>query len=210
MKVSRNLSPIWNNCYNRNTQKGLINRLKILVNIVISIHVIHQLNKCVLVDFKPQNMLIMENGKISIIDLDSVQIHDGTTTFYCPVTIPDYLSPELQHDIQLVKHLLSISCDLFALVVIYYQVLYGFHPFMVIAKDHGVTELRELIAHDLFSYGSYYHKIAVIPKPHHKFRFLSMQIQQLFRQALGCIPNQRHSAEVWGKIIFTFINNLPK
>lgn len=210
MKISQDLSPIWNSCYDRNTKKGLINRLKILVNIAIPIHTIHQLNKYVLGDFKPQNMLITENGKISIIDLDSVQIHDGETIFYCPVATPDYLPPELQHDIQFGKHLLSTSCDLFALAVIYYQILYGLHPFTVTAKESGITELRELIAHDLFPYGSYYYKIAVIPKPHNKFRLLPMQIQQLFRLALGHVPSQRPSAEVWGKTIFMFISNLHK
>ena len=210
MKVSRDLSGIWNSCYDRNTKKGLINRLKILVNIAIPVHAIHQLNKYVLVDFKPQNKLITENGKISIIDLDSVQIQDGTTKFYCPVATPDYLPPELQHDPQLGKRILSTSCDLFALAVIYYQVLYGLHPFTVTAKDPGITELRELIAHDLFPYGSFYHKVAVIPKPHQKFKFLPIQIQQLFKQALGHVPNQRPSAEEWGKTIFTFISNLPK
>ena len=88
--------------------------------------------------------------------------------------------------------------------------LYGLHQFLVTAKDPGITELRELIAHDLFPYGSFYHKVAVIPKPHQKFKFLPIQIQQLFKQALGHVPNQRPSAEEWGKTIFTFISNLPK
>ena len=209
MKVSNELSDSWNTCYDRKTKNGLINRLKILVNIAIPVHAIHSLGKYVLVDFKPQNMLITENGRISIIDLDSVQIKDGKTEFFCPVATPDYLPPELQHDTQLGKRMLSTSCDLFALAVIYYQVLYGLHPFTVTAKDQGITELRELIAHDLFPFGSYSHKVKVIPAPHQKFRFLPAQIQQLFKMALGHIPNSRPSAEMWGKTIFTFISSLP-
>lgn len=210
MRMPKDLPDVWSVSYDRNTKIGLINRLKILVNIAIPVHAIHSLGKYVLVDFKPQNMLITEDGRISIIDLDSVQIQDGGITFYCPVATPDYLPPELQHDAQLGSHILGVSCDLFSLAVIYYQVLYGLHPFTVTAKDTGITELRELISHDLFPYGAFSHKVAVVPKPHQKFRLLPLQIQQLFRQALGHVPSQRPSAEVWGKTIFTFISNLPK
>lgn len=210
MKVSKDLSDVWNTCYDRKTKNGLINRLKILVNIAIPVHAIHSLGKYVLVDFKPQNMLITENGKISMIDLDSVQIKDGGTEFFCPVATPDYLPPELQHDTQLGKRMLSTSCDLFALAVIYYQILYGLHPFTVTAKDQNITDLREIIAHDLFPFGTYSHKVAVVPVPHQKFKYLPSQIQNLFRVALGHIPNMRPSAEMWGKTIFTFISSLPK
>lgn len=210
MRISKCLSNTWNVCYDRQTKKGLINRLKILVNIAIPVHAIHSLNKYVLVDFKPQNMLITENGRISIIDLDSVQIKDGSTEFYCPVATPDYLPPELQHDAQLGTYILSTSCDLFSLAVIYYQVLYGLHPFTVTAKDSSITELRELIAHDLFPFGVYSHKVAVIPKPHQKFEFLPPEIQRLFRLALGHVPSQRPTAKIWGETIFAFISNLPK
>lgn len=210
MTISKNLSPAWNSCYDRKTKQGLINRLKLLVNIAIPVHAIHSLNKYVLVDFKPQNMLITENGRISIIDLDSVQIHDGATQYYCPVATPDYLPPELQYDLQLGHRLLSTSCDLFALAVIYYQILYGLHPFTITAKDSKITDLREIIAHDLFPFGEFSHQVAVIPAPHKKFKFLPVQIQELFTEALGHIPAQRPTAEVWGKTIYTFISSLPQ
>jgi DNA-binding helix-hairpin-helix protein with protein kinase domain len=73
MQMANEISAVWKTRYNRKTKNGLINRLKILVNIAIPVHAIHSLNKYVLVDFKPQNMLITEDGKISMIDLDSVQ-----------------------------------------------------------------------------------------------------------------------------------------
>lgn len=210
MKVAKELTGVWNSAYDRKQKQGLINRLKILVNIAIPVHAIHNMGKYVLVDFKPQNMLITENGRISIIDLDSVQIKDGTNQFLCPVATPDYLPPELQHDIDLGKHLLATSCDLFALAVIYYQILYGLHPFTVTAKDNEITELRELIAHGLFPFGSYSHKVSVVPAPHSKFKFLPLQIQQLFRCALSPVPSQRPSAEMWGTTIYQFISSLQK
>ena len=90
---------------------------------------------------------------ISAKDLDSVQIKDGTQQFLCPVATPEYLPPELQHDQNLGKKALDTSCDRFALAVIFYQILYGLHPFTVTAQDHRISEIRELIAKGLFPFG---------------------------------------------------------
>lgn len=207
ISVSKNLSNVWNTAYDRKTKQGLINRLKILVNIAIPIHTIHSMKKYVLVDFKPQNMLITENGRISVIDLDSIQIDDGTNCFLCPVATPDYLPPELQHDPQLGRKKLDVSCDLFALSVIYYQIMYGLHPFTVTAKDPGVTELTDLIHNNLFPFGPYSHKVAVMPPPHEKFNLLPITIQKLFKDSFGPIPAFRPSAETWGQTIYDFLKN---
>ena len=208
MKIPFDVSPIWNNCYDRQSKQGIINRLKILVNIAVPVHAIHTLKNYVLVDFKPQNLLVTNDGKISLIDLDSVQISDGKVKFLCPVATPDYLPPELQKDCQLGNKLLSKSCDLFALAVIFYQILYGLHPYTVTAKDNYITELSNIIASNLFPFGRNAHKVAVVPQPHRKYNLLPSHIQRLFRMAFDIIPNQRPSAEEWGKTIFDFINSL--
>jgi len=208
MKISSDLDTNWDRFYNRHTPMGIINRLKLIDNIAIPIHEIHSMGKYVLVDFKPQNMLITIDGKISIIDLDSIQINDNQTQFLCPVRTLEYLPPELQYNTN-INSALSPSCDRFALAVIFYQILYGLHPFTVTAKDERICELRELIAKGLFPFGRYSHKISVIPAPHNKYQILPMEIQSLFRHAFDANPNIRPSAEQWGATIYNFISKLP-
>lgn len=205
MGISKDLDPVWETCYSRKTKQGIVNRLKLLVNIAIPINAIHSMGAYVLVDCKPQNILITPDGKISIIDLDSVQINTGNNNYLCNVYTPDYLPPELQHDTTLGTTLQPLSCDLFALSVIYYQILYGLHPFTVTPKNPKYTQLCECIFEDLFPYGQYAHKIEVIPGPHRKFLLLPASIQQLFRLGLSNVPSARPSAEQWGKTIYDFI-----
>lgn len=210
MGISYDLSEDWNTFYNRHSADGIINRLKLLVNIALPIHTIHSIGKYVLVDFKPQNMLITADGRISIIDLDSVQICDKRNIFLCPVATPEYLPPELQHNKDIGKVALTVACDRFALAVIFYQILYGLHPFTVTAMDDKVSEIRELIAKGLFPFGKYSHMVKVIPSPHNKYKILPKEIQSLFRHAFEANPNARPSAEQWGMTIFNFIQKLPK
>lgn len=210
MGIDRDLGSIWVNCYNRRSRLGLINRLKLIDNIALPINAIHSMGKYVLVDFKPQNMLITSDGRISIIDLDSVQINDGTQQFLCPVATPEYLPPELQHDQNLGKKALDTSCDRFALAVIFYQILYGLHPFTVTAQDHRISEIRELIAKGLFPFGRYSHKIKVVPAPHQRYEILPPEIKRLFRHAFDAIPHARPTAEDWGVILYDFITKVQK
>lgn len=206
--ISDDLDSIWNTFYNRHTPLGIINRLKLIDNIAIPIHEIHSMGKYVLVDFKPQNMLITADGRISIIDLDSIQIKDNTNQFLCPVRTLDYLPPELQYNND-VNQVMSPSCDRFALAVVFYQILYGLHPFTVTAKDGRICELRDLIAKGLFPFGRYSHKIDVIPNPHKKFQILPKEIQSLFIRAFDFDQNSRPTAEQWGMTIYNFISKLP-
>lgn len=209
MGMSRNLSREWREFYDRHTANGLINRLKLIDNIAIPIHKIHSMQKYVLQDFKPQNLMITADGKISMIDCDSIQISDGADKFFCPVYTPEYLPAELQNNSQLGHTIVSTSCDRFALAVVFYQILYGIHPYTVTASDPSITERSQLIQNNLFPYGRNSHRIQVIPQPHKKFEILPPELQSLFRHAFDSYPNQRPTAEQWGKIIYNFILKLP-
>lgn len=208
MGIDRDLGKVWMDCYNRRSRLGLINRLKLIDNIALPINAIHAKGKYVLVDFKPQNMLITSDGRISIIDLDSIQIKDGTQQFLCPVSTPEYLPPELQHNPRLGSVALDSSCDRFALAVIFYQILYGLHPFTVTAHDNRISEIRELIAKGLFPYGRYSHKIKVVPEPHQRYELLPPEVKNLFRHAFDAVPQARPSAENWGITLYNFISKV--
>ena len=200
---NKNLNSKWQIYYDRKSPQGILNRLKLLVNITVAINAIHQMGKYVLVDFKPQNMLATPQGGISIIDLDSVQINDGRQQYLCPVMTPDYFPPELQNDKKIGKHLIDKSCDLFALAVVYYQILYGIHPFQCSAE--GTSTLQEKISSGLFVFGSNAKKISVIPPPHNKFKLLPSEIQNLFKNAFSMNPSLRPDTQTWGKTMYDFI-----
>lgn len=209
MRLDEDLDESWNNGYNRKTRKGFLNRLKLIVNIASPINNIHIMRKYVLVDFKPQNLLITPDGKISLIDLDSVQIKDGNSVYLCPVATPEYMPPEIHRQPELFKNGLTHTYDLFSIAVVFYQILFGLHPYIVTAKDNSISEISQLIANELFAHGRYSHRISVVPVPHRKFDLLPIQIKKLFKRAFDTNPQNRPTANDWGGTIFKLISLLP-
>ena len=57
-----------------NIKYALVSRMKLINNIAIPIHILHSTNKYVLKDFKPDNVLVTSTGKVTIVDMDSIQI----------------------------------------------------------------------------------------------------------------------------------------
>lgn len=94
--ISNELPPIWRTKYNRGTSSGITGpRLKLCVNIAVAIHSIHRSNQYVLVDMKPHNLLMTDDGRISMTDMDSVQIaNNKQNIFSAHVATPEYVPPE--------------------------------------------------------------------------------------------------------------------
>src|SRR5690606_32507156 len=78
LRSSTKNKDVWAQKFDRSTGPGILARLKLCVNIAVAIHTIHKRNNYVIVDLKPQNILVSPAGKISLIDLDSIQINNGT------------------------------------------------------------------------------------------------------------------------------------
>jgi DNA-binding helix-hairpin-helix protein with protein kinase domain len=200
--------------YDRNQGKSaLVARLKLMNNIAIPIYLLHSTGKYVLQDLKPDNVLITHSGQVTICDMDSIQITDGQRMLFCgAVTTAGYAPPEYENNgtgksttVPLEK-----SWDNFALSVVFYQLLFGLHPYAVIPKlqkDANSSEISTNISDDLFPFGSNAHKIQSVPPPHNKFTILPPQIQNLFRRSFSTIPNQRPSADEWGRNIHELIKS---
>lgn len=119
----------WHNKYERFTDVGIKNRIKMLCNWAIALYAIHETDKYVIVDLKPQNVMATATGKISIVDTDSFQIsQNGRILFPATAFTPDYLAPEgktlHQNNMPFTE-----SCDCFAAAVIFYTILMGTHPY---------------------------------------------------------------------------------
>jgi hypothetical protein len=201
LQIPKNLSK-----FDRVTLSGIENRLKVCVNIAIAIHSIHESCNYAIVDYKPQNILITNEGKISITDVDSFQIvQNGNVLFYAEVATPEYAPPE-SSQINPSKTLIPESWDRFSLAVSFYEILLGIHPFAATCDGqyYSATTIGEKIQKGLFVHGSKKVYLSVIPPIHNNFQYLPKSLGLLFIQAFEdghANKLARPTSEKWGQVI---------
>lgn len=213
-KLSKKLGEEWHQYYDRENGKfSLVSRLKLIHNIAIPIHLLHSTGKYVLTDFKPQNVLVTRNGIVTLVDLDSIQITEGNRLqFSFEVLTPMYMPTEyytkgIGKDS---SKALDKSWDCFSIGVVFYQLIFGLHPYVVTPKsikDDSSSEITDNIARNLFPFGSNKNSIESYPPLHNKFSVLPQEIQTLFKRAFSPNPSERPNAEEWGKAIHQVIKN---
>jgi len=187
-------------------------RLKICYNLAAAIHKIHACGRYVLVDLKPDNIIISPEGLISLIDLDSVEIvENGYKLFDAPVATPEYTPPEHYRENES-DPTQQQAWDCFSLGVIFYKLLMGIHPFAGTFKApyDTATDLMQKIQQDLFVHNpnrSEYRE--VIPSLHQDFFKLSSHLQRLFYTCFveGSIhPQLRPTAHEWCSAIMQHLD----
>ncbi|MCH2046697.1 MAG: serine/threonine protein kinase, partial [Saprospiraceae bacterium] len=132
-------------------------RLKVCYNLSAAIHQIHATGRYVLVDLKPDNILIKSNGVVSIVDTDSIEVvENGKTIFPATVVTPEYTPAEYYKGVKPGKSVIDQSWDHFSLAVIFYRLLLGVHPFAASALPplDNLTSLGDKIQHGLFVHDS--------------------------------------------------------
>lgn len=204
----KTLPPIWTNKYERTTADGVRARLKLCVNIAAAINEVHLTREYVLVDLKPQNLLVTSDGKVSVIDMDSVQISNGNKIlFAAQFATPEYVPAE-GNVINPSRDLIAPSWDNFSLAVIFYQLLFGLHPYAAsfnsMYKDS--TTVADSIKNGLFVFGSKRNYVHVRPELHDNFRCIPPSLQQLFLKAFDgghAQPSLRPTPGQWGEVTFT-------
>lgn len=198
--------------FHRGAASGVEKRLKICVNIAIAVHLIHKTGKYTIVDYKPQNILIRDDGTVSIIDVDSFQIAvNGQVLFHADVATPDYMPPE-SSKVNPRTNFIHTSWDSFSLAVSFYEILFGIHPYAATSTGQYqiVTGIGEKIQNGLFVHGSKKTYLSVIPALHNNFSTLPLPIRQLFIQAfeVGHTNNKaRPTPEQWGQVIYRELQN---
>ena len=121
--------------FNHSTSHGMINRLKIMYNLSNAVRVFHEIGNYVFIDLKPQNILFTADGKISLIDLDSIQISEnGLIKYKAPSYTIEYSYP-IELDNWATGKIVSKRWDEFSLSIIIYEVLIGVHPFTGTTKS---------------------------------------------------------------------------
>jgi len=194
---------------------ALISRMKLMKNISIPIHLLHATDKYVLKDFKPDNVLVTPTGKVTIVDMDSIQICDkGRLLFPGTAATENYVPPEFYTNRVGcdAKIPLDKSWDNFAIGEVFYQLLFGLNPYAVTPKteEENSNTLPYCISHNLFPFGENASKIAVVPKPHNNFKVVPQPIQDLFIRAFSDMPDNRPHVMEWGKTINTVLRTMPQ
>jgi hypothetical protein len=187
-------------------------RLRTCFNLAVVIYQVHESGQYVLVDLKPDNVLMQPNGLLAVVDMDSVEvIENGKAIFAAPVATPEYTPPE--HYIG-PRGVINETWDRFSLGVIFYQLLLGLHPFA--ASSHppydNLVSIHDKIQQDLYVHNSAKEAfLKVIPPPHKRHDELPLEIQELFQACFvdgSGNPFSRPSALDWC-ITLASLLNLP-
>jgi len=201
-KLPKYLSKKWQR-FKLGTDGALELRQKVCFNIAVALYHIHQTGHYVMVDLKPDNILIQPNGLISLVDMDSIEIVEGNQMLFpAAMATPEFAPPEF-HVLRRSSEALPISWDAFSMAIIFYKILLGIHPFA--ATTQGVYEtatgLGEKLKHGLYVHNNKQQAhFATIPSLHQAFYKLPSVLQYLFNLCFvhGIIkPEARPSAEDW-------------
>ncbi|MCC3414001.1 MULTISPECIES: type IV pilin-like G/H family protein [unclassified Microcoleus] len=180
------------------------------MNIASIVGAIHK-NNYVVGDLKPHNLLVTPNAYVSIIDTDSFQIVERRTRkiYRCPVLSPEFTPREMRgKDLQKVD--MSDFQDGFALGVIIWQLLFGYHPFSGDFSGSGnQPDIEQLIEQGLWMYGS---SSKLRPgKFSMPLNIIHPELQKLFRKCFNDghnKPDARPSAADWEKALRVAISEL--
>ena len=206
-QLPKNLTREWTLSYDRASSKGMMSRLMLCTNIIAAVLRVIKLNKYHLVDLKPQNLLVTSSGKVSLIDLDSVQISDGKTIlFKAPVSTPEYTPPEAK---EILKKDIPITndWDSFSVGILVYEILCGLHPYVGTAKPpyENLTTLTDKISNNLTHITKGKQLFANLPSPHNTFDLFSNSLKTIFKKLFADYRlgvSIRPTLEEFGSVLF--------
>lgn len=192
--------------YDRSSEKGFVNRVKVLVNLAAVLKYLHDI-RIRLVDMKPDNILVNKEGAVSIIDTDSFEIPG----YFSRVISPEYAPPEAYRNDTHTKEKQK-TWDYFSFAIIAYEFLFGIHPFAGSFKSpYDVHEdIASKIRNGLYVHGAkkrYRKKSSA--SPHDRFEaLLPENIRELFHDTLDIgveYPAKRASVEKFGEEFFRWV-----
>lgn len=214
--LSKKLPSVWANKYDRALGAfSMMNRLKLLCNIGIAIHKLHVTGRYVIQDFKPENVLVTPDGKTTLVDMDSIQIAENGRMLYAGTgKTPNYMPPEhytkgvgTKAGVPLEK-----SWDYFSVGVVFYQIIFGLHPYVVTPANMGDADSNDIyqnVARNLFPFGSKSLLVKSYPSLHDNFKMTPPALQMLFLKAFADDTSQRPSLETWVKTLKGIISIAP-
>ncbi len=181
-------------------------------NCAVAFESVHAVG-AVIGDVNEGNFLVGRDGIARLIDCDSYQIRDRTTTWTCDVGVPFWTSPELQgKDFRNLER--TTNHDLFGLAVLIFKLLFmGRHPFAGIPTTHADLMLEEMIERHMFAYSAQAPTLGVRPPPFSlPLTSLPESYRQLFDRAFlkGSETNARPHAKQWVQALDVLLRNLTQ
>ncbi|BDS13638.1 protein kinase domain-containing protein [Aureispira anguillae] len=200
-------SKTWHD-FDFNVDVNLQNRLDLCYKIALAIQHIHDTERYILIDLKPDNIMVSPEGNVALVDLDSVEVvEEGITRYDAPVATPEYTPPDSYLNNNLVDPTQETPWDCFGMAVIFYKMLLGVHPYAAsaLAPYDQYNSLYEKIEQGLFVHNPILKgQFAVIPELHDRYHKLPSSIQQLFERCFikgHHQPFARPSAEEWVQVL---------
>jgi len=209
-KLPKKHSLIWND-FDFDVDLKLKKRLDLCYKIASSIQSIHQTERYTLIDLKPDNIMVSPDGKVALVDLDSVEVvENGETLYDAPVATPEYTPPDSYLENNAVDPTQEDPWDRFGMAVIFYKLLLGIHPYAASAKApyEQYTSLYQKIEQGFYVHNpKIRQQLLAVPERHERYQKLPIAIQQLFER---CFINGHHkpyarpSAEEWVRVLRTY------
>ncbi|MHB8284756.1 MAG: hypothetical protein ACYDD1_08780 [Caulobacteraceae bacterium] len=173
--------------------------LHVSANIVRAFGTVHQAGY-VIGDVNHGQVLVGRDGRVTLIDCDSIQVQTDGQLYTCDVGVPLFTPPELQG--RPFRGLLrTADHDRFGLAVLLFQLLFmGRHPYAgVPLNPNGSTEIEAAIKADRFAYGDDRRARGVEQPPGTlPLSTYGPGISSLFNQAFARQPvTTRPNAETW-------------
>lgn len=197
---------------------SLNTRLKVCYNIAQALEELHKSKTYTVVDLKTDNLLLTDNGFVTIIDMDSIQISQNRKVlFNANAHTPEFSPPELHlKKLDFASNYVNQSWDNYCFGIIAYLILLNVHPFMGITHktNINISSFDNYLSNGYFPQGKHKNELS-ISAPHSNFStLLSPELQKLF---MRCFedghknPDRRPSIEEWRKALMSEIKrNEPK
>lgn len=208
-KLPKKHTVAWND-FDFDVDLKLKKRLDLCYKIASSIQYIHNTERYILIDMKPDNIMVTPDGKVALVDLDSVEVvENGETLYDAPVATPEYTPPDSYLENNTVDPTQEDPWDRFGMAVIFYKLLLGIHPYAASAKPpyDQYSGLHQKIEQGFFVHNlEMREQLSTIPERHERYQRLPVAIQQLFERCFiegHHQPYARPSAEEWVRVLRT-------
>jgi DNA-binding helix-hairpin-helix protein with protein kinase domain len=177
--------------------KGYDFLIHVARNLASAFHKIHHVG-IVIGDVNEANILVNQNGLISLIDCDSFQIENRGIYHLCEVGVPRYTSPELLHIGSFANQVRTIKMDSFSLATLIFQLLFfGRPPFTGIPLTNAELTEEDAIKLHQFAYSLRNTQKKIGPaKNTFELKSLTNDIIELFHLAFETIE-QRPLPSKW-------------